>query len=327
MLNLGELNRVVLALYREGRDMPLRGYQDWALDLIKGLIPFDSAWWGNAATEPPNIHWIHLLNCDASILDTYGPYMMEDFFRAALMANPGKAINTVDLTTREGLIATRMYREWASHYHVEWSLGTLLRDPNTALQEFLTVWRHDPAKPFSEDERQMKELLMPHLTEAFRAVRLRHFLRGIDTRGKAWALADDHGYIREATSPFLQYLHDHWRQWKGNLLPEALAQCVIGGRNYESKTLTIELTPAENLRFLQVRPRTILDKLTAREAEIVRRYAAGETYAEIAKAVRLAPATVRNHISHGFSKLAVKNKAQLAALLAAKDGANPLLGN
>lgn len=319
MNNLRAINDVILALYREGRDMPLRGYQDWALDQIQSVIPFDSAWWGNAATEPPNIHWIHLHNCDASIIETYPPYMMEDFFREALMANPGKAINTSDLITREALVATRMHREWASRYHVEWSLGTLLRDPHTALQEFLTIWRHDGNKPFSENERQMKELLMPHLTEAFRAVRLRHFLRGIDTRGKAWALADDHGYIREANSPFLAHLHDHWRKWKGNLLPDSLAECVIAGRAYETKALTIELVPAENLRFLQVRPRSILDKLTQREADIVRRYAAGDTYAQIAKDLKLSPATVRNHISHVFTKLNVKNKGQLASMLSRRE--------
>lgn len=321
MLDLDAVNRVILSLYREGRDLPLRGYQDWALDQVRMLIPFDSAWWGNAATEPPNIHWIFLHNCDDSIIATYPPYMMEDFFREALMAHPGKAVNTSDLISRKALIATRLYREWAVHYHVEWSLGTLLRDPHTALQEFLTIWRHDPARPFSEDERRMKELLMPHLTEAFRAVRLRHFLRGIDTRGKAWALADDHGYIREANSSFLSHLHDHWRKWKGNLLPESLAQCVVAGHGYESKTLTIELTPAENLRFLQVRPKSVLDKLTGREADIVRRYASGETYAEIARALQLSPSTVRNHISHGFAKLNVKNKGQLASLLAKREPA------
>lgn len=323
MLDLHAVNQVVLNLYREGRDMPLRGYQDWALDQIRSLIPFDSAWWGNAATEPPNIHWIHLHNCDESIIETYPPYMMEDFFRDALMAHPGKAVNTSDLITREALVATRMHREWASRYHVEWSLGTLLRDPQTALQEFLTIWRHDGAKPFTEDERQMKELLMPHLTEAFRAVRLRHFLRGIDTRGKAWALADDHGYIREANSSFLAHLHDHWRTWKGNLLPESLAACVMAGRAYETKTLTIELTPAENLRFLQVRPRSVLDKLTARESEVVRLYASGETYAQIATSLKLSPATVRNHISHGFTKLNVKNKGQLASLLGRREPSQP----
>ncbi len=323
MFDLHAVNQMILALYREGRDIPLRGYQDWALDQLRSLIPFDSAWWGNAAAEPMKIHWIHLHNCDDSILEAYTPYMSQDFFRAELMARPGETINMADLTTREDFVRTELYRVVGSRYHIEWSLGTLLVDPASSLHEFLTLWRHDGANPFNDDERQIKQLLMPHLAEAFRGVRLRHFLRGFDTRGKAWALADDHGYIREALSSFRSILQDHWRKWRGNLLPDTLAQCVADGRAYESKSLRIELVPAENPRFLQVRPKSIMDKLTPRESEIIKRYAAGETYSQIARALKLSPATVRNHIAHCFTKLDVKNKGQLAGLLASKELSNP----
>jgi DNA-binding CsgD family transcriptional regulator len=316
MFDLRAVNDVILTLYRDGRDIALRSYQDWALEQVRGLIPFDSAWWGNAAAEPMKIHWIHLFNCDDSIMELYPPYMAQDFFRAALMANPGNAVNMADLTTREKFVNTALYQNCGKRYHIEWSLGTLLVDPASSLHEFLTLWRHDGDKPFNSDERETKELLMPHLAEAFRAVRLRHFLRGIDTRGKAWALADDHGYIREASPSFIACLRDHWPKWKSNRLPDTLAQSVTEGFTFESKALAIDLKQSENLRFLQVRPKNALDKLTVRESEIVSRYANGETYSAIAKAVKLAPATVRNHISHSFRKLSVRNKAELATLLA-----------
>lgn len=318
MFDLHAVNQVILTLYRDGRDIALHSYQNWALEQVRPLIPFDSAWWGNAAVEPMKIHWIHLHNCDPSIREVYPPYIAQDFFRAALMANPGKTVNMADLTTREDFVRTALYRECGKRFHIEWSLGTLLIDPESSLQEFLTLWRHDGDKPFNEDERQIKQLLMPHLAEALRGVRLRHFLRGLDTRGKAWALTDDHGYIREASPGFIAVLRDHWTKWRGNLLPESVAQRVLEGRGYESKSLTIELVSSENLCFLQVRPRSALDKLTARESEIVKRYAAGATYAEIARTLKLSPATVRNHISHCFKKLSVTNKGQLASLLAPK---------
>ncbi len=316
MFDLHAVNDVILTLYRDGRDISLRSYQDWALEQVRELIPFDSAWWGNAAAEPMKIHWIHLHNCDASIMEVYPPYMAQDFFRAELMTRPGKAVNMADLITRKKFISTPLYQNCGKRFHIEWSLGTLLVDPASSLHEFLTLWRHDGDKPFNEEERQIKEQLMPHLAEAFRAVRLRHFLRGIDTRGKAWALADDHGYIREASPAFIACLRDHWPKWKSNLLPDTLAQSVAQGRTYESKALAIDLKQSENLRFLQVRPRSTLDRLSAREREIISRYANGETYSAIAKTFKLAPATVRNHISHSFKKLSVRNKAELAKLLA-----------
>jgi DNA-binding CsgD family transcriptional regulator len=316
MFDVGAFNEVILRLYRDGRDVALGSYQDWALEQVRELIPFDSAWWGNAAAEPMKIHWIHLFNCDASIMEAYTPLIEQDFFRTALIANPGKAINMADLTTRENFVRTELYRKCGKHYHIEWSLGTLMLNPASSLQEFLTLWRHDGDKPFNDDERQMKELLMPHLTEAFRTVRLRHFLRGIDTRGQAWALADDHGYIRDASPAFITHLREHWQFWRSNLLPDDLVQCVLEGRSYETRALVIDLKQSENLRFLQVRQASLFDRLSTREGEIISRYAHGETYSAIAKAIKLAPATVRNHIAHSFRKLGVKNKAELARLLA-----------
>ena len=309
------MNQVTLSLYREGRDVPLRIFQDWALEQVRRLIAFDSAWWGNAAVEPMKIHWLHLHHCDKSILEAYPPYIADDFFRAAMMARPGTSINMSDLTTRARFVRTALYRDIGKPYGIEWSLGTLQIDPVSSLSEFLTLWRHDAKKPFSEAERQTKELLMPHLVEAFRVVRLRHFLGSKDTRLKAWALADEHGFIRELSPAFAAALRSHWSAWRGNRLPDALARCVVQGRVYKAKALVIEMRQSDNLRFLEVKASSPLDKLSARECEIVGRYAAGETFSAISAALALAPTTVRNHIAHCFKKLDVKNKAELANLL------------
>lgn len=316
------INQLTLSLYRDGRNISLRSFQDWALEQLRGLIAFDSAWWGNAAMEPMKIHWLHLHNCDASIAEVYAPYMAEDFFREALMAQPGVSINMSDLTTRARFERTEIYRQVGKRYRIEWSLGTLLVDPATSLSEFLTVWRHDPQQPFSEAERQAKQLLMPHLAEAFRAVRLEHFLKDNDARFKAWALADDQGFIREMSPAFGASLRAHWPGWHASVLPQALAKCVVQGRAYITKALTIDVRPNDNLRFLEVKANSLLDRLTARESEIVARYAGGETYSAISAALALSPATVRNHISHCFKKLGVNNKAELANLMSNKKRAD-----
>lgn len=238
------LNRLVLSLYRDGRDVLLHQFQDWALEQVKEVIPFDSAWWGNAASAPMKIHWLHLHNCDPSIVETYPPYMDQDFFRTELMARPGESINMSDLTTRARFVCTELYRKVGKRYRVEWSLGTLLVDPVSSLSEFLTLWRHDPAQPFNESERQTKELLMPHLVEAFRGVRLRHFLWGKEGRLKAWALVDDQGFIREASPAFGSSLRAHWPGWCGNRLPRTIGKVRDRGARVQSK-LDRHRAPAE----------------------------------------------------------------------------------
>jgi DNA-binding CsgD family transcriptional regulator len=313
-----EINNVLLSLYREGRELQLHNFQDWALEQVRNVISFDSAWWGNAAMEPSKIHWLRLFNCDESILGDYPPYIDQDFFRAALVANPGVCINMSDLTTRERFVRTEMYRKVGKKFHIEWSLGTLLIDPVSSMSEFLTVWRHDPMLPFSDADRQAMELLMPHLVQAYRAVRLRHFLKVKGTQPKAWALVDDQAFIRETSPDFRAILLSIWPGWHGSTLPGELVKCALDGQEFRTKALRIESRKSENLRFLEVKEKCVFDRLTARERQVICRYGKGETYSLISTSLALAPVTVRNHISHCFKKLGVASKAELANLMTSK---------
>lgn len=56
--------------------------------------------------------------------------------------------------------------------------------------------------------------------------------------------------------------------------------------------------------------RTPMEKLTAREAEILRLIAGGKSTAETAIALHLSPHTVNTHVKHIYSKLAVNNRVQ-----------------
>lgn len=113
-------------------------------------------------------------------------------------------------------------------------------------------------------------------------------------------------------------MRGNWPEWRGSVLPQALAECVAQGRAYSTKTLAVDVKPNDNLRFLEIKTKGPVDRLTARESEIMVRYAGGETYSAISVALALSPSTVRNHISRCFMKLGVKNKAELANLMSNK---------
>ncbi len=318
-IDMQALSRVILELHRAGREAAFSSFQSLALELVRQLIPFDSAWWGNAAAEPMEIHGLQLHNCDASILDAYTPWIEQDFFRAALVAQPGTTINMADLTTRARYMRSALYRAVGKRYRIEWSLGTLLVEPVSSLYEFLTLWRHDGEKPFTETERQTKELLMLHLAEAHSAARLRDVFDPGQIRVIRWAVADERGFLRDASPGFIHSLHGHWPAWQGSRLPEAMLQNVRLATPYNTALLKMHITRKGAFRFLQVLAASALDTLSAREMEIVNLYGQGDTYAGIAAALELSPATVRNHIAHAYRKLAVNNKAELAArMLSAK---------
>jgi DNA-binding CsgD family transcriptional regulator len=310
-MDLPRFNRLLLDLHRTGQEAPLSQFQPAALELIQEIIPFDSAWWGNASVEPLEIHRLHLHNCEASILEIYAPYMAQDFFREALMAHPGQTINMADLTTRARFVRTELYQKVGTRYKIEWSLGTLLVEPVSSLQEFLTLWRHDAKRPFTETERQTKELLMPHLADAHRAARLREVLDN-PRRRECWAVADERGFLREINPGFVHCLRSHWPDWQGSRLPEALLVPVRDAHTAHFGQLRMAVTKRGTFRYLLVSGASAIDALSSREREIVAHYASGETYVRIASALGISPATVRNHIAHCYRKLAVRNKAELA---------------
>lgn len=310
-MDFSRINATLLDLHRAGREATPGAFQKIALELIQEVIAFDSAWWGNAASTPPEIHRLHLFNCDDSILETYLPYMGEDFMRDALIKHPGKTINLADLTTRARFVRTGLYQNVGKRYRIEWSLGTLLVEPVSSLQEFLTLWRHDAKRPFDEAERQLKEHLMPHIADAHRTARLREMLENPREKRDCWAVADDRGFLREVTPAFVHFVRRYWPDWHGSRLPDDLLPAIPEAKSTRLGSQRLSVEVRGSYRFLLVENSSVLDVLSLREREIVERYAQGDTYAVIAAALGIAPTTVRNHIAHCYRKLAVCNKAEL----------------
>ena len=310
-LNVQGISDLILELHCASRDATYAKFQSWALQQVSQVIPFDSAWWGIASTEPQEIHQLHLHNCDESILTDYPPYMEQDIFRAALIANPGVTINLVDLTTRTRFVKTELYRKFCKPYGIEWSLGTLHIESLLSLSEFLTVWRHSPTQPFRETERHTMELLMPHLIETHRNVRLRNVFNDVSERDRRWAVADERGFLRDATPEFMRALREYRPHWKGGLLPRVLLESVQQATSCRMAHMKLNVTRRGRLRYLQIQAENALDSLSLREREIVFRFARGDTYAVIAAALELSPHTVRNHLARSYHKLSVNNKSEL----------------
>jgi DNA-binding NarL/FixJ family response regulator len=59
----------------------------------------------------------------------------------------------------------------------------------------------------------------------------------------------------------------------------------------------------------------LITRLTEREREVVARIAEGYTTDEVARKLRISPATVKSHISHCLTKLGVRNRVQAVLLV------------
>src|ERR1035437_8540980 len=121
-------SQVILEIHRASREVPFHCFQEHVLALMKRVISFDSAWLGIASVSPNLIHRLHLYNCDGGL-----PYIEQNFFREALLNNPGTTINLSDLITHDAYIRTNLYRVVGCRYKIECLLGTLLIEPVSSL--------------------------------------------------------------------------------------------------------------------------------------------------------------------------------------------------
>ena len=298
--------QVILELYRASREVPFRCFQEHALAIAKRVIAFDSAWWGTASISPNLIHRLHLHNCDGGF-----PYLEQNFVRQAMLQNPGTTINLSDLITHDAFVRTELYRLVGEPHKIECLLATLLIEPASSLIEFITLWRHDSLRPFNENERMMKEVLMPHLAEAHRNARLQHVLKDKLVHHVAWAVVDQHAYLLEISTAFVSKIKDEWPSWKCSRLPEPLLRCIPQIRSFRGRKLIVDITPHEEFYILEARSLSAFDRLAPRERNVAERYSQGQTYGEIAADLGLSPITVRNQIARCFKKLGVNNKSEL----------------
>lgn len=310
-----KINRLIVDLYRGSREIAYATFQEWALEQLRGAVAFDAAWWGRGANKPLMIHQVHLHRCAQTLVEDYAPWIEVDFFRDAVCASPGVTISTSSLRSRSELEASDIYRAFGAKHRIEWSLGTVLVEPVSSLNEFITVWRKDISRPFSEADRTTKELLMPHLVEAYRNCRLLHLHEATRRDQSSWALCNPQGILIDVHRRFVSLMVTEWTNWQSAELPAALRKQLVYGKEFVGRRIAVKATPLSGLQFLQARPRNAVDMLSSREGQVADHYAQGRTYAEIAVLLGLAPTTIRNLISRAYRKLAVSNKAELVRRL------------
>jgi DNA-binding CsgD family transcriptional regulator len=129
----------------------------------------------------------------------------------------------------------------------------------------------------------------------------------------------------------------HGRSWEGQWARLDLATCLIRSNRFAAAVALASevretaarlgspalLARADEL-VRQARGRVVADEpwrpLTAREYEVARLIAAGNTNAEIADTLGIAPKTASSHVEHILAKLGASRRAEIAAWATTVDG-------
>lgn len=328
METLDELQRysqLLLRLYRMAQELPITDFQDAALDLVKGVLPFDSSLWGTAAPsqDGPDIHTVHLHNKSPDMLTAYEPVKHLDTAVAGMFAQP-RATRGFSLDSWFCEPGQREIRDVMRRFEIENMLATTVIDPSSRFAHWILLYRADRDAGYTPEEIARLELLAPHVMEALAINRKMHLERlspvepGAVSRGSA--IADLRGVVYHADARFAALAGEEWDDWQERRLPAELsAHFQQDGERFRGRALVVDARIEQQLLFLKARPRCRADGLTAREFTIAKLIAKGDTHKEIAQTLTRSPATVRNQIQAIYEKLEVGNIAGLIEALRLAD--------
>lgn len=315
------VNELIVGLYRYGREVPMEEFQRWSFERLREAVAFDSGMWREGGDAAPLADSVCLLGQPRGLLDEYlrDGWYAKDFLRERCAEAPGTTFGITDVVTAERWRRTPLYRRFVRRFGIEWALSTHRIEPNWHLKSVITIWRSDPERPFAEEERLRKQVLVPHLVEAMRANRLWHFAAGarLSARGDgaAMAVCDSHGLLHDTGRNFAALIRSEWAGWSGAVLPSALVERLGQGRLI-GRRIDVDSAPLGDRWLLSAQAGGAAKRLGAHELQAARLYAQGLTYREIAGQLGVAPATVRNQLRSSFAKLGVNSKVELARRLA-----------
>jgi len=188
-------------------------------------------------------------------------------------------------------------------------------------------------RSFAERDRDMLDLLRPHLAQAHaralereRSVALLAALEsGLAERGSAVVVVEHGGSVAQITAAALTLLGRYFPERRDAVLPTVVAEWLeaasqAGPLLVESEagqlTVSARATGAGTvLLVLEESPAITPERLaplglTRRQAEVLALLAGGAGVAEIADQLYISRATVRKHLEHIYSHLGVHSRAE-----------------
>jgi DNA-binding NarL/FixJ family response regulator len=316
MPTLDQVGAVLMEIHELPEKVPFDQFQDAALRAVQGVLSFDAAWWGlitgldiHSATrfglpEGYKRHWDNVRERDPIASAALGaPFATVRFNQQDLAPYP-------EISRFLGIYGIR---------HV---LCTTTRQRDLGLYAFLSLYRKED--PFNEEERMVKQVMVPHLLHALGQSWRRSLEQNLQSLHgqvniRAAAICDRRGLVLSSDLALSDVLRREWPSWQGPRLPKTLEDALSQNDRFVGTHIQVKIDAVSQLFLLRLSERDPFDDLTKREADVARLFAAGRTYKEVARELNLAPSTARHYLRNVYSKLNVSDKATLAMLLAKRD--------
>ncbi len=310
-------------LYLDSRELPLEAFKKSAMDNLQSILHFDSALWftGSTVNQNPYPQNVYLYNQSDEMIVNYQNHQTDDPLLQALVNEPGTTFDMLDVIAYENWIKTDNYIGHCSKFDIESMISTLQMESHTSLYHAISFYRNKNSAPFEDQDKDLKQLLVPHLVEAMKANLFIHTAQDVDNKSShlPWvnAVCDHLGGIIQADKQFSQLLSQVYSEWQGPILPFKLEEQNMG-QTISQQGLLVNAQRRGDVIFIRLQGaiETPLDKLTPQEVNIAHLLLQGLTNKDMAKQLELSPATIKNHLSNISQKLNVSRRSQINHCLA-----------
>lgn len=318
-----DFNDLLLELYRLAQNAPAPEFQTQAMDRMREVLDFDSAFWATGVVEPDvgvTAHTSFLYRQPLEMLESWVRINQRDELAFEAFRQQGTTINAALCGADWQARFSPEGRKHINRYGMAHGLATIIAEPVLQIWTGVSFYRADPQRPFTEHERLLQQNLTPHLSEAWNISRFA-FVDSARNGGmpasQGRAICDAKGVLYNADRNFTRLMIAEWPKWKGPHLPTEVLMVspAIGSRRYVGRRTSVAVETLHGMELLTARERSAIDELSSREYEVATLFAKGADYRAIASTLHLSPMTVRNHLQNVYTKLSISNKIQLLQII------------
>lgn len=239
-----------------------------------------------------------------------------------------RALKFSDFLTRAEFHSLEMYDEYFRPFGEEYVMMLPLPSPPWHERGFSFYRRR---RDFSNRDREVLDLLSPHLVRLLHRVELRRQLQvalaALDRSDvdQGIVLLDSNGHLDHATPLASSLLLKYFPQ-AGESLPQAVGEWLPHSQRPLTRERGAHRIVVHRIdQGLLVREEPVeaanVERLTPREQQVLVWLAEGKTNAEIARILFAAPGTVGKHLEHIYEKLGVHTRTAAAAIARARPAA------
>ncbi|MFY0677827.1 MAG: hypothetical protein JXR18_11140 [Neptuniibacter sp.] len=320
MKRFEQAEELVFELYQEAKLRPPSEYKQWAMQKSADLIGFDSGVWGDGGNTL-EVFSLFLFNQSQEMLENYGRLLaegMEDDLTAKIIENLGSAVAQEDFI--DDWLSHPWYQAHCHKFGMEQACSMAFYRPNIDLFTCIAYYRDDINRPFTDEEKALKELIDPHLREAYEISMLLNMaseLRASVAEDEAFALVQSDGTVNYCNDYMVLLLRSGVIDLGKAIFPESFMEKVTTLQPFKYKDTFF--TPSKldsGLIFLSAHKAGRVDlNLTEKEREVAIQLASGYSYKKIGLILGKSPKTIQNQAASIYKKLGVSNKTELASIL------------